>query len=67
MLPPAIGGLEVIISNHGAQAAQVFGANSVSGGGAVDTINDVAGTTGVAQMALDRLVFVFLQRKLLQL
>jgi hypothetical protein len=50
ILPAAVAGLEVVIAQHGANPCQVFGANSVSGGGAVDTINDVAGTTGVSQM-----------------
>lgn len=43
MLPAAKAGLTVMIINHGANNLQVYG----NGG---DTINDIAGSTGVAQM-----------------
>jgi hypothetical protein len=42
-LPPALQGLECYVINHGAAAMQVFGNGT-------DTINDVAGSTGVSQM-----------------
>ncbi len=43
-LPPSAAGMGILVLNHGAQAAQVFGAGT-------DTINDVATATGVSQMA----------------
>lgn len=42
LLPPGYPGLEVNISNSGAASAQVFGAG-------LDTINEIATGTGVAQ------------------
>jgi hypothetical protein len=44
MLPPALPGLDIIVTNHGANAMQVYGQPG-------DTINDVATATGVSQMA----------------
>jgi hypothetical protein len=43
-LPVSIAGLTIIVINHGANAAQVFGAGT-------DTIDDVLTTVGVSQMA----------------
>lgn len=42
-LPPSSAGLTIIVINHGANPAQVYGAGS-------DTIDDVAAATGVSQM-----------------
>jgi hypothetical protein len=42
-LPPALPGLTIMIINHGANSAQVFGTST-------DTIDDVATATGVSQM-----------------
>jgi hypothetical protein len=46
MLPPATGGQLMWISNAGAASTQIFAAN-----GTTDTINGVAGSTGVALAA----------------
>lgn len=43
LLPPSQNGLTVLVLNHGANGAQVFGAGA-------DTINDIAAATGVRQM-----------------
>jgi hypothetical protein len=43
-LPVAVPGLTLVVTNHGANAMQVYGNGS-------DTINDVASATGVSQMA----------------
>jgi hypothetical protein len=47
ILPPAMAGLEVVIANHGVAPCQVFGGNSVSGGG-VDVRHLPAATPLVA-------------------
>jgi hypothetical protein len=46
MLPPATGGQLMWISNAGAASTQIFAANGTS-----DTINGIAGSTGVALAA----------------
>lgn len=46
MLPPAMGGQFVIVSNGGAASAQIFTALGLGG-----TINGIAGTTGIALAA----------------
>lgn len=51
-LPPAIPGAEVFVVNDGAAAAQVFGFN-----GGTDTIDGVAGATGVALTNAKRDIF----------
>lgn len=43
MLPASKAGLTIVVTNHGANAMQVYGAGT-------DTINDVATATGVSQM-----------------
>ena len=43
VLPPAVPGLDICIVNHGANALQVYGQGT-------DTIDDVAGSTGVPHM-----------------
>lgn len=43
LLPPSAAGLTIIVINHGANPAQVFGSGS-------DTIDDQAAATGVSQM-----------------
>src|ERR1700761_6389805 len=44
MLPPAKGGYDLIVVNHGANPLQVYGQPG-------DSINDVLSTAGVQQMA----------------
>jgi len=44
-LPPAVGGLDLMIINHSGGQIQIYG-NPTSG----DTINDIAGGTGITQM-----------------
>lgn len=43
LLPASAGGMGIIVINHGAKSAQIYGTGS-------DTIDDVASGTGVAQM-----------------
>ncbi len=43
-LPPAVPGLDLMVINHGANDAQIYGAGT-------DTIDDIATATGVSQMA----------------
>jgi hypothetical protein len=50
MLPPSVPGLTLIVTNHGANAMQVYGNGS-------DTINDVASGTGVSQMAGSEVIY----------
>lgn len=50
-LPPAQPGLTIAVINHGANSLQVYGNGS-------DTINDVSGSTGVAQMANSIVLFM---------
>lgn len=44
-LMPSVAGMDIYIVNHGANPMQVFAAS-----GSGDTIDDIAGTTGVSQM-----------------
>ena len=46
MLPPAMGGQALCISNGGAASSQIFTASGLGG-----TINGIAGTTGIALAA----------------
>lgn len=50
-LPPAIPGLMLVVTNHGANAMQVYGTGT-------DTINDNASASGVSQMAGSEVIYV---------
>jgi hypothetical protein len=50
MLPPSVPGLTLIVTNHGANAMQVYGNGS-------DTINDNASASGVSQMAGSEVIY----------
>lgn len=50
-LPPAIPGLTLVVTNHGANAMQVYGTGT-------DTINDNASASGVSQMAGSEVIYV---------
>jgi hypothetical protein len=52
-LPPAVAGLDLMIINHGANAMQIFAQS-----GSTDTIDDIAGTTGVSQMPNSTVFYV---------
>lgn len=49
-LPPAVPGLELMITNRGSNPMQVFGTNNPDLGNAIDTIDGLAATSGVSQM-----------------
>lgn len=49
-LPPSQAGLTLFVTNHGANAMQVYGSGT-------DTIDDVAAATGVSQMANSEVIF----------
>jgi hypothetical protein len=51
MLPPALPGLTLVVTNHGANAMQVYGTGT-------DTINDNAAASGVSQMAGSEVIYV---------
>ena len=51
ILPPAVSGLTLLVVNHGANPLQVYAQPG-------DTINDILGTTGVAQMASSGVLFM---------
>ena len=50
-LPPAVPGITLCVTNHGAKPMQVYGSGT-------DTINDVAYGTGVSQMAGSECIYV---------
>lgn len=49
-LPPSIAGLELLVINHGLNAAQIFGTGS-------DQIDDIASSIGVNQMANSLVIY----------
>jgi hypothetical protein len=56
-LPPALPGVDLMVVNHGANTLQCFGGNA-----GADTINDIAGTTGVSVMPGSVVIFVCLTK-----
>jgi hypothetical protein len=51
LLPPALGGMQVVVINDAVNAMQVFGAGT-------DTINDIASGTGVSQLGKSAVLYI---------